>query len=110
MFLLAEVVITLADFVTEDRVRKPLGGVYAGERVTHAVMGLAYGAVLAMIIPILWRWWSMPSGLVADPADLPVCFRYLMILMAIGVSASGFRDLLASLELHHAQQLRLAIF
>src|SRR5436190_1912325 len=39
ILLLAEIIITLADFIVEDRVRKPLGGVYAGERAMHAVMG-----------------------------------------------------------------------
>src|SRR5580698_4856016 len=38
-----EIVITLRDFVVEDTVRRPLGGVFAGERVTHAVMGIVYG-------------------------------------------------------------------
>src|SRR5437773_2155012 len=31
--MLAEIVLTLADFVVEVRVRKPIGDVYAGERV-----------------------------------------------------------------------------
>jgi hypothetical protein len=42
--LLAEIAITLRDFVVEDTVRRPLGGVYPGERVMHAVMGIVYGA------------------------------------------------------------------
>src|SRR5215831_20423042 len=53
--LLVEIVITLTDFVVEDRVRAPLGGVYSGERVTHAVMGIVYGAMLATLLPTLWR-------------------------------------------------------
>jgi len=36
VFLLAlEIVITMYDFVIEDWVRKPLGGVYPAERVLH---------------------------------------------------------------------------
>jgi len=31
-----EIVLTLWDFVVEDWVRKPLGGMYPGERVMHA--------------------------------------------------------------------------
>src|SRR5580698_613627 len=38
--LVIEIVITLTDFVVEDTVRKPLGGVFPGERVTHALMGI----------------------------------------------------------------------
>src|SRR5262249_55588109 len=40
--LVAEVLLTLADFVTETTVRRSLGDVYAGERVTHAIMGIVY--------------------------------------------------------------------
>ena len=47
--LFAEVVLTLWDFVVEDWIRKPLGGVYAGERVMHGIMGIVYGAMLANI-------------------------------------------------------------
>jgi len=36
--LFAEVVLTLWDFVIEDWIRKPLGGVYAGERAMHGIM------------------------------------------------------------------------
>src|SRR5262245_4643076 len=39
--------LTLTDFVVEIRVRKPLRDVYGGERVTHAVMGILYGAMVA---------------------------------------------------------------
>ena len=49
--LAAEIVLTLTDFVVEDTVRRFLGGVYQGERVMHAVMGLMYGAMLAYLTP-----------------------------------------------------------
>ena len=45
--LAAEIILTLTDFVVEDAVRSTFGGVYPGERVMHAVMGLVYGAMLA---------------------------------------------------------------
>src|SRR5215510_3544694 len=44
--LAVEIVLTMADFVIEIDVRRSLGDVYAGERVTHAVMGILYGAAL----------------------------------------------------------------
>src|SRR6266404_4424084 len=66
--LLTEIVLTLADFVVEIRVRKPLGDVYAGERVTHAVMGILYGGMVANLLPVLVSWWSQPTGLVPAPA------------------------------------------
>jgi len=40
VLLLAEIVLTLWDFVVEDWVRKSLGGLYPGERIMHAVMGI----------------------------------------------------------------------
>src|SRR5207237_277166 len=49
--LATEIVITLRDFVVEDKVRAPLGGVFAGERVTHALMAIIYGAMLANLLP-----------------------------------------------------------
>ena len=48
--LIAEIVLTLTDFVVEISVRKALGDVYAGERITHAVMGILYGAMIASLI------------------------------------------------------------
>jgi hypothetical protein len=49
--LAGEIVTTLRDFVVEDTVRRPLGGVFPGERVTHALMGIVYGAALAHLAP-----------------------------------------------------------
>jgi len=47
VLLVVEIILTLWDFVVEDWIRKPLGGVYPGERVMHGIMGIAYGAALA---------------------------------------------------------------
>src|SRR5688572_1570406 len=41
--VICEILLTLWDFVIEVKVRRNLGDVYAGERVTHAVMGILYG-------------------------------------------------------------------
>ena len=94
--LLAEIVLTLADFVVEIAVRKPLGDVYAGERVTHAVMGIVYGAMLAWLIPVLWQWWSQPTALVVIAPAIPETLRWLLGGMAAGVLLSGVRDLYAA--------------
>jgi hypothetical protein len=95
----AEIVLTLWDFVVEVAVRRDLGDVYAGERVTHAVMGILYGAMLACLVPTLAGWWAEPTGLVLSPAPVPAALRRLLTLMAAGVLASGLRDLYAALEL-----------
>jgi len=61
-----EIILTLWDFVVEIAVRKPLGDVYAGERVTHAFTGIVYGAMVELLIPVMWRWWSLPTALVTE--------------------------------------------
>jgi len=90
--LLAEVGITLWDFLEEDRTRR----LPPGERVTHAIMGLAYGAFLAFLVPEMMEWSAQPSGLRAQPTG-PITF--VLGAMAIGVFVSGVRDLIASVRL-----------
>lgn len=97
--LIAEIALTLTDFVVESFVRKPLGDVYAGERVTHAVMGILYGAMIASLIPVLIGWWRLPDGLVMAVPDVPNALRWGLAVMAAGVAVSGARDLYAALEL-----------
>ena len=95
----AEIALTLTDFVVEIAVRKQLGDVYAGERVTHAIMGILYGAMIANLIPTLFRWWALPTGLVLEWAAIPGLLRWSLFVMAAGVLLSGLRDLYAALEL-----------
>ena len=97
----AEIVLTLTDFVVEIAVRKELGDVYAGERVTHAVMGILYGAMIANLIPSLIHWWALPTALVVEWPGIPGFLRWSLFVMGIGVSVSGLRDLYAALGLPH---------
>jgi len=97
--LVAEIVLTLTDFVVEIAVRKQLGDVYAGERVTHAVMGILYGAMVAKLIPMLVDWWRRPTALMVEWVDIPAVLRWGLVVMAAGVLLSGLRDLSAALEL-----------
>jgi hypothetical protein len=99
--LLSEIVLTLADFVVEIRVRKPLGDVYGGERVTHAVMGIIYGAMLANLLPVIWGWGQLPTALSPTEPAAPEPLRWGLTVMAIGVFISGARDLYAALGLPH---------
>jgi uncharacterized protein len=85
LLLLAEITITLIDFVEEDRTRK----LPPGERVMHAVMGIVYGLFLAYLLPPLFRWMHQPTGF------SPVYYgllSWLLTLMAGGVLLSGLRD------------------
>src|SRR5262247_3670779 len=95
--LLTEIILTLVDFVIERRVRKPLGDVYGGERVTHAVMGIIYGAMLANLLPALWRWGHLRTALAPTAPAAPEPLRWGLTVMAIGVFLSGVRDLYAAL-------------
>jgi hypothetical protein len=102
--LLAEIVITLADFMIEDRVRKDLGGVYPGERATHAIMGIVYGAFLATLCPILVNWWNEPSTIMLSQVEVPSVVRYVLVLMAVGVFLSGLRDMLSAVGIPRASK------
>jgi hypothetical protein len=97
--VVAEIVLTLWDFVVEIAVRRSLGDVYAGERVTHAVMGILYGAMLAFLAPVVVRWQSMPTRLELARPPIPEMLRWILLAMAIGVFLSGLRDLYAAFEL-----------
>jgi len=101
LVLLAEIGITLADFVVEMRVRKALGDVFAGERVTHAIMGIVYGSMLAHFLPVLRGWWALPTALTSTVAEVPDALRWALSSMAVGVALSGARDLYAALGLPH---------
>ncbi len=96
LLLACEVAITLADFAVEARTRT----VPAGERSTHAIMGIVYGAFLAFLLPEAWRWSQQPTGFVAlQPAsDL----RWILTIMGAGVLVSGLRDARAAASVRPA--------
>jgi hypothetical protein len=102
LLLLAEIIITFRDFIIEDEVRKPLGGVYHGERVMHGVMGIVYGAALAYLIPALLSWWDAPTALDFAPPIIPSALRWALMLMALGLFLSGTRDAYAASGLPHS--------
>jgi hypothetical protein len=87
--LLAEIVITLWDFIEEDKIRR----LPPGERAMHAVMGIVYGAFLAYLVPDLLQWSRQPTGWGAAYHGIPA---WILSLIAAGVFVSGVRDLAAS--------------
>jgi phosphatidylglycerophosphate synthase len=91
--LAAEIVITLWDFVEEDKVRK----LPAGERCMHAIMGIVYGAFLAYLLPELFKWSNLPTGWGQSYHGFPA---WMLLLIATGVGLSGIRDLIASVRPH----------
>lgn len=97
--LAAEIFITLRDFVVEDEVRAPLGGVFAGERVTHTVMAIIYGAMLANLLPALLGWRRAATALGSHTEVVPAELVWVLTLMSVGVALSGLRDAYAALGL-----------
>lgn len=97
--IIAEIALTMADFIVEADERKPLGDVYPGERVTHNFMGIIFGGMCAFLLPVLWQWWQQPAGFSAVDYPVPAAVRWMLGAMAAGVFLSGCRDLYAALEL-----------
>ena len=92
ILLVVEVGITLWDFIEEDMTRKlpPL------ERVLHTVLAMNYGAVLILLLPILWEW-SL-GATVAKVADYGI-LSWVMTLYGVGVFFWGIRDFYAVIKL-----------
>ena len=97
--LAAEIFITLRDFVVEDDVRRAVGGVFAGERVTHTLMAIIYGAMLGNLLPALTVWRHAPTALAPHAEVVPVGLVWVLTLMSAGVALSGLRDAYAALGL-----------
>lgn len=96
----AEIVITMADFAVETRTRGS-EGVAAGERITHGVMAIIYGAMLGRLAPELLAWSNAPAGFVPHVEATPSVLATALLLMGVGVFASGLRDLWAALGMPH---------
>lgn len=92
LILVAEVVVTLWDFVIEDRTRH----LPPSERVLHTLLALNYGVVLAWFAPLLWRWSTHETGL--TPVDYGIASQVLTVC-AIGVFAWSIRNAIAVLRL-----------
>jgi uncharacterized protein len=86
--LVIEIVITITDFVEEDRTRH----LPPFERVLHTVLAVSFGIFLAVIAPILIANTMAPSALIATSHGL---LSWFFTLAAIGVIAFSVRDALA---------------
>jgi uncharacterized protein (TIGR01777 family) len=89
VLMVAELIITLWDFVEEDRSRR----LSATERVLHALLTLNYGVVLALLVPVLTHWARLPTAV--EPVYYGL-WNWLCGIAAIGVIGSGLRDLTAA--------------
>jgi uncharacterized protein (TIGR01777 family) len=89
LLMVGEALVTLWDFVVEDRTRR----LPATERVTHALLTLNYGVLLAWLFPLLHRWSDLPTALLAAYHGI---WSWLCLAAALGVVSSGLRDLRAA--------------
>ena len=92
LVLAIELVITLADFVEEDRSR----ALSPQERILHGLLTLNYGGFLALILPDLLRQAAMPSGIVAAEYGW---MSWLLTFYAIGSAGFGLREAVAARRL-----------
>ena len=91
--LATEIVITLADFVVEDRDRPAIGGIAPGERILHTLMAIVYGMMLIELIPVLGSAVDADAGLARHGA--PIALSFATTAAAIGIAISGVRDAVA---------------
>jgi uncharacterized protein len=83
--LAIEVAVTLMDFVEEDVSRK----LPASERITHTLLAINYGAILALLLPLLFGWAAQDTSLAQVSHG---ALSALAGLAAIGVAGFGARD------------------
>ncbi len=87
--VLIEIALTFWDFIVEDRTRLLPGS----ERVLHTVLAISGGATFGILCLLAPAWWALPNGL------HPVTHGWQSLVLsvfALGVTASGIRDALAS--------------
>ena len=90
--LSTEILITLTDFVVEDRTRR----LPAGERILHTVLAINFGMFLVSFAPLLGQWWHLPTALTAVHHKT---WSEIFALFAAGAFAFGIRNALAALKL-----------
>ena len=95
--LLTEVVLTLWDFLVEDRSRI----LPPAERVLHTIMALNGGATFALLCLFAPLWWKLPSHLQFTTHG---GYSIILSVFAAGVVGSGVRDGLAGSALTRRAQ------
>ncbi|HED35444.1 MAG TPA: TIGR01777 family protein [Gammaproteobacteria bacterium] len=80
-----EIILTLWDFVIEDKTRL----LPATERITHTVLAINGGAFIALLAINAPAWMAEPNGLVWEPYGF---LSFFLFLCGIGVGLSGMRD------------------
>lgn len=92
-----EIVLTLWDFVVEDRTRL----LPATERVTHTVLAMNGGAFIALLVIGTPELFALPTALVWQPQGGLSIF---LALCGVGVGLSGLRDAWAARAIGRMQE------
>mgnify|MGYP000007470299 CR=1 FL=1 len=91
--LLIEILLTLWDFVVEDKTRK----LSPGERIIHTVLAMNGGAYVGFLVYIfVTNWINLPTALHLISYGWA---SWVLTAYAIGVFLSGIRDGIASIRL-----------
>lgn len=90
--LVAEIGITLTDFVEEDLTRK----LPPSERINHTLLAINYGAILMLLVPLLIDWAMRPSAIVPAYAGV---LSWVAAAAAVGAALCGLRDFTAARRL-----------
>ena len=91
VLVLLEIVVTIADFIVEDRTR----ALPAAERVLHTVLAINIGIVMTVLAPVLWHWWSLPSAVMATSHGV---LSTVFTLLAVAVFGWAMRNGIAWLQ------------
>ncbi|CCD91413.1 conserved membrane hypothetical protein [Bradyrhizobium sp. ORS 375] len=95
--LVAEIAITLTDFVEEDLTRK----LPPSERINHTLLAINYGAILMLLVPVLIDWAMQPSAIVPAYAGW---LSWIAAAAALGAGLCGLRDFAAVARLARMSQ------
>jgi len=90
--LVAEIIITLMDFVEEDMSRK----LPASERINHTLLAINYGAILVLLLPVLLAWAMQPTGITSAYTGW---LSMTAAAASVGAALCGIRDFAAARRL-----------
>lgn len=84
--------LSLWDFAIERTSRARLGGLPTGEYILHVMLGILFGAFVAMVLTATAAHAGLPTAIVWQPVAVPDALRWVLMGMAAGVFASGALD------------------